>query len=125
MNQIVYYKNKFDQYYALKASSTSSMLEGWVYFADTSGQVTVRLADVFLLDPIKEAEVPLAFIDRLKVLGFFGSWQLDTSISGTFKECPKSPSGVHVKGKTPLTNSKNELWIICKYCGKDLELCRK
>lgn len=31
----------------------------------------------------------------------------------------------HEKGSTPLLNSKNELWIICKKCGKDLELVRK
>lgn len=27
----------------------------------------------------------------------------------------------HERGVTPLTNEKNELWVICKKCGKDLE----
>lgn len=31
----------------------------------------------------------------------------------------------HEKGETPLRNKKNELWIICKKCGKDLELLKK
>ena len=68
---------------------------------------------------IGDLDIPSSFFKRLKDTGFYTDYD---NIRISSKECPKSPDGKHVKGKTPLLGKHdNEFHSICRYCGKELD----
>lgn len=126
MNEIFYYIDTLNYYYALKdVSQNHNIFDGYIYINKKAKPIRLDSGSLLLLKKIEENKVLYTFLIELKKVGFIKQWDERTEPSfSKYKECNKSPDGKHHKGTTPLTNSRYEQWIICKFCGKDLEIIK-